>query len=344
MKQPLRLGLIGTGVAARLLHWPALKQMTERYRLVAVANRTRAKAESFAEMTGLDQSQVYCDYRDLLARDDLDVVLLALPSELNYEVARAAAKAGLDIICEKPIAVTLAAAQAMAALPQKFGVRLLIAENFRYEATVQKARELIDAGRVASPFMVSYQFVQPVALDDEIAGRPWRQNPVHAGGIFSDHGVHMIDVVRYLMGEVAAVQVFGRDLRPHLVGLDTAVYNLQFQSGAVGSIQWSFAVASEPDWLIHLWAETGSLRIGPNEVQLLAQGQPAELFPIQGRQSFVNEFQDFYEVLVNGRQPQMTVQDALQDLRTILAAHQSAESGSVVSLSLNTRRNYEARK
>ena len=102
MKQPLRLGLIGTGIAARLLHWPALKQMTDRYRLVAVANRTRAKAEAFADMAGLDPGAVYSDYRDLLARQDLDVVLLALPPRLNFEVARNAAEAGLDIICQKP--------------------------------------------------------------------------------------------------------------------------------------------------------------------------------------------------------------------------------------------------
>lgn len=338
--KPLRLGLIGTGVAARLLHWPALHQMPDRYRLVAVANRTRAKASAFADMAGLDQNAVYQDYRELLTRDDLDVVLLALPPELNLEAARAAAKAGLDIICEKPIAATLAAAQAMAALPQEFGVQLLIAENFRYDAAVQKMRELLDAGRVGAPFMVSYQFFQPVPPDDEIAGRPWRQNPGHAGGIFSDHGVHMIDVVRYLMGDVAAVQVFGRELRPHLVGLDTAVYNLKFESGAVGSIQWSFAVASDPDWRIQLWAENGTLLAHPQQVCRQQAGQPDELFPAQPRQSFVNEFLDFYEVLVRGRQPVMTVQDALQDLRTILAAHRSAESGSVVSL--NPEGNYEA--
>jgi predicted dehydrogenase len=337
--KPLRLGLIGTGVAARLLHWPALKQMSDRYRLVAVANRTRAKAEAFADMAGLDYNAVYHDYRELLARDDLDVVLLALPPELNLDVARAAAQAGLDIICEKPIAATLAAAQAMATLPQEFGVQLLIAENFRYDAAVQKVRELIDAGRVGAPFMVSYQFVQPVPPEDEVARRPWRQNPVHAGGIFSDHGVHMIDVVRYLMGDVAAIQVFGRELRSHLVGLDTAVYNLKFGSGAVGSIQWSFAVASGPDWRIELWAENGTLQVNPHQVCWQQAGQPDEMFPVQARQSFLNEFLDFYEVLVKGRQPVMTVQDALQDLRTILAAHRSAESESVVSL--NPERNYE---
>ena len=340
--KPLRLGLIGTGVAARLLHWPALKQMTDRYRLVAVANRTRTKAEAFADMAGLDAGAVYSDYQELLARDDLDVVLLALPPEFNYEVARVVAEAGLDIICEKPIAATIDDAQAMARLPQEFGVRLLIAENFRYDAAVLKTRELIDAGRIGPPFMVSYQFVQSVPPGDEIAGRPWRQNPVHAGGIFSDHGVHMIDVVRYLMGEVAAVQVFGRDLRGDLVGIDTAVYNLKFESGAVGSIQWSFAVASEPDWLIQLWAENGTLRITPSEVHLQQKGQPDELVPVLPGQSFVNEFLDFYEALLHDQSPVMTVQDALQDLRTVLAAHQSAESGVVVSL--NTERNCETQR
>jgi predicted dehydrogenase len=340
MTQPLRLGLIGTGVAARILHWPALERMPDRYRLVAVANRTPAKAEAFAQMVGLDPDAVYSDYRHLLARDDLQVVLLALPPALNYEVARAAAEAGLDIICEKPIAITLGEAEAMAALSREFGVRLLVAENFRYEAAVQKARSLIDAGRVRPPFMLSYRFIQPVPPDDDIAGRPWRQNPVHAGGIFSDHGVHMIDVARTLMGDVAAVQVFGRDLRPHLGGLDTAVYNLKFESGAVGSIQWSFAVASEPSWLIHLWAEDGTLRLRPDEVRLKKEDRQAELFAVQPMMSFVNEFLEFYDVLAGHKQPVMTVRDALQDLRTILAAHRSAESGQVVNLT--TERGDEA--
>jgi predicted dehydrogenase len=326
------VGLIGTGVAARLLHWPALHQMPDRYRLIAVANRTLAKAEAFAAMAGLEPDAVYSDYRALLARNDQDVVLLALPPKFNYEVARAAAEAGLDIICEKPIAATLEDGQAMAALPGEFGVRLLIAENFRYDAAVHKARTLLDGGRIGPPFMISYRFVQPVPPDDEIANRPWRQNPVHAGGIFSDHGVHMIDVVRYLMGEVAAVQVFGRDLRRHLVRLDTAVYNLEFESGAVGSIQWSFAVASAPDWSIQLWTDDGTLEVTPDEVRLQQAGQPDQRFPVQAGQSFVNEFADFYEVLVHGRQPVMTVGDALADLRTILAAHRAAESGTVVSL------------
>ena len=71
-------------MAARILHWPALEQLRDRYEIVAVANRTMAKAEAFADMAGVGCSAVYADYRDLLARDDLDVidVLLAAPDEI----------------------------------------------------------------------------------------------------------------------------------------------------------------------------------------------------------------------------------------------------------------------
>jgi predicted dehydrogenase len=332
MTQPLRLGIIGTGVAARELHWPALKEMPDRFQVVALANRSRDKAEAFADVVGIEESAVYSNYCELLAREDVDVVDLALPPQLNYEVARAAADAGIHVICEKPIAVTLEEARAMLALPKEFGVQLLIAENFRYDGSVQKTRTLIDQGEVAPPFMMSYQYIQPVPLNDEISSRPWRQQPAHAGGCLSDHGVHMMDVARFLMGEVIEVQVFALDFSPHLVGMDTAVYNLKFRSGAIGSIQWSFAVASEQASLIQLWSDNATLSVKPDEVRLQRQGHPDEVYPISGPTSFQNEFEDFYETLVTGKKPLMTSQDALRDLEIILAAHRSAVANEVVVL------------
>ncbi len=330
--QPLNLGVIGTGVAARILHWPALQQLSDRYRIVAVANRTRSKGEAFADVIGLDRSSVYDDYRRLLARDDVDVVDLALPPSMNAEVARAAAEAGIHVICEKPLSITIEAAREMSALPDIYNVKLLVAENFRYENSIQRARRLIEEGAIAPPFMISYQWMQPVPPDDEIAARPWRQTPQHAGGFLSDHGVHMIDVVRYLMGDVAAVQAFGADRWDFLTGLDNAVYSLEFVSGAIGSIQWSFTVASELAWRVQLWSDDGTLTVDPQQLTLHRQGHPLEAFPITGPSSFVNEFDDFYQAIVNDRPPQMTVQDGIDDLRTVLAAHQSIVNREVVFL------------
>lgn len=330
--QPLNLGIIGTGVAARILHWPALKQLSDRYRVVAVANRTRSKGEAFADLIGLDRSSVYGDYRELLARDDVDVVDLALPPSMNAQVARAAAEAGIHVICEKPLSTTLEAARAISALPDAYDVNVLVAENFRYENSVQRARRLIDHGAIAPPFMISYQWMQPVPPDDEIAARPWRRDPKHAGGFLSDHGVHMIDVVRYLMGDVAAVQAFGSDRRDFLTGLDNAVYSLQFVSGAIGSIQWSFTVASALTWCVQLWSDDGTLTVDPERLTLRRQGQPSEEFTVAGPSSFVNEFEDFYQAMVNDRPPQMTVQDGINDLRTVLAAHRSMVDRDIVFL------------
>jgi len=330
--EQLNLGIIGTGVAARVLHWPALKQSSDRYRIVAVANRTRSKGEAFADMIGLDLSSVYSDYRELLARDDVDVVDLALPPATNAEVAQAAAETGIHVICEKPLAATLEDARAIAALPDAFNVKVFVAENFRYENSVQRARDLIDNETLALPFLISYQWMQPVSPDDKIAARPWRQNPDHAGGFLSDHGVHMIDVVRYLMGDVDAVHAFGLDRKAFLTGFDSAVYNLQFTSGAIGSIQWSFAVASELTWRIQLWSDDGTLIVGPDQLLFRRQGEPSNVFTVAGPTSFVNEFEDFHEAIINDRPPQMTVEDGLIDLRTVLAAHRSIASRQIVSL------------
>ncbi|MFC2030279.1 Gfo/Idh/MocA family protein, partial [Chloroflexota bacterium] len=131
--EALRLGIIGTGVAARILHWPALKELRDCYQIVAVANRSRDKGEAFAGLVGLELDAVYTDYHDLLARDDLDVVDLVLPPQFNWEVAWAAAEAGIHVICEKPIAVNPQEALAMIALTPAFGTQVLIAENFRYD-------------------------------------------------------------------------------------------------------------------------------------------------------------------------------------------------------------------
>lgn len=328
----LRLGIIGTGVAARLLHWPALKELSACYQVVGLANRTRAKALELARLAGVPEEAVYEDYCELLKRGDLDVVDILLPPQMNRVVAEAAAQRGLHVICEKPIAVTLEDAQAIAGLPDRYGVQVLIAENFRYEELVQETRRLLDEGCIGRPFLLSYEYTQYVPPDDLISRRPWRQSPAHAGGIFSDHGVHMIDVLRYLLGDVESVQVMACDLHPDCVGLDTAVYNLTFASGALGAIGWSFAVCTPTEWSARIWGTEGTLMLTKDELRWRRRDGVEEVRRASGASSFVREFADFHAAITVGRPPAMTLDEALEDLRTTLAAHRSAVKKSVVYL------------
>ncbi|HEV2127345.1 MAG TPA: Gfo/Idh/MocA family oxidoreductase, partial [Thermomicrobiales bacterium] len=93
-RQPIRLGIIGTGLAVEQLHWPALKRMPDRFRVAAFCDVERSNAERFADYSGAAMDAYVEDFHDLLRRDDVDAVLVSLPIPLNYPVTRAALEAG----------------------------------------------------------------------------------------------------------------------------------------------------------------------------------------------------------------------------------------------------------
>ena len=142
----------------------------------------------------------------------------------------------------------------------------------------------------------------------------------------------MVDVVRFLMGEARSVHTVATDQHAHTVGFDSAAYHFTFESGAIGSIQWSFCVASDLSWSAQLWSEDGTLHVHPDRVVLQRPGQADQVYPMDGPSSFVNEFADFHQALTAGSTPLMTPADALNDLKTILAAHRSAVSGQVIDV------------
>ena len=126
----IKLGIIGTGLAARELHLPALKSLSEYFQITAICNRSEPKAISFAEIVGL--THYYKDYHKMLAEADVEAVLLTLPIEHNYSVSRDCAEAGKHILCEKPLAVDLEQARKMIELPSQYNIKLQIAEQFYY--------------------------------------------------------------------------------------------------------------------------------------------------------------------------------------------------------------------
>ena len=127
--EPVKLGIIGCGIAARELHWPALRQLGDKFTITAACNRTLSKAEEYAAMIG--GTPVYTDYRKLLTSHDVEAVCIALPFHLNLEVTRAALEAGKHVFVEKPAASKLEEAEEMKALEKRHSDRVtMIAENF----------------------------------------------------------------------------------------------------------------------------------------------------------------------------------------------------------------------
>ena len=316
----LRIAIVGTGIAARELHWPALRQLKNRYRVVAVCNRTLSKAVAFADLIGLERSHAYDDYAKVLARSDVDAVVLIVPPQFNREMAVAAAQAGKPVIAEKPIANSLADAQAIVDIPARYGVQALIAENYRYHDFLLKSKELLASGAIGDLFLLHWHFVSSSAADNQYANTAWRQAPEHPGGFLGDVNVHTVNGLRLLAGEISRVHCLARAIRPWLGGLDTAIFSFAFRSGVIGNLVFSLAAAMTPPMQLTLYGTAGAIDATWNQVTLRRPNQKDVVQGVIAKlTSYVREYEDFYDVLVHGAQPKMTAQDALCDLAVILA-------------------------
>ena len=331
---PLRLAIVGTGIAARELHWPALRQLSDLYQIVAVCNHTPTKAETFAELIGLDLANVTTDYARVLVRPDVDVVSLLLPPQANRTMAEAAAAAGKHVIVEKPIATTLADARAIVDIPRRYGVQVFVAENMRYHGFLDPTNALLASGAIGELFLVTWRYMSGLGPDNPYANTRWRQTPEHPGGFFSDVNVHTVNGLRALAGEISRVHCLARQVRPWLGGLDTAVFNLEFESGAIGTLTYSLAAAVQPSMQLTLYGTSGTIEATWDTVVLRQPGHDARTFALAATNSYVREYADFYEALVHGHTPtKMTALDGLRDLAVVLAALESVETGQVAAVS-----------
>src|SRR5215203_7500130 len=142
----LRVGLIGTGTIAFSAHLPAIRKLKDTLELVAVADIREDNAARAAKEYGAEAS--YGDYRELLARGDLDFVDICTPEFLHAEQTEAASAAGVHIICEKPMSSSVAEADRMIAAAEKAGVLLMIAHSRRFTGRYRQIREAIDRGDI----------------------------------------------------------------------------------------------------------------------------------------------------------------------------------------------------
>lgn len=234
----IKLGVIGTGMAWERLHWPALKELTDRYEVAAVCNKTIEQAQDFARQINLPQDRVYQDYNEMLALPDLDVVDVLVPISENFEVSKAVLFAGKNLIAEKPLAATLEGARELIRLKDEKSVKMMAAENLRYEECSAIIKEVISGGTIGG---IAYFILNTCAdfekemLEDTFGAKEWRQHPNFDGGIFLDGGVHDAAMMRFLFGETAEIKAFGAKHSKEYCPYRNINAIIKFDSGVIGS-------------------------------------------------------------------------------------------------------------
>ena len=221
------------------LHWPALRQMADRFTISAFAEKDQATAERFAAYSGVAIGQRSVDYQALLDRRDVDAVVILLPIPLLYDAARAALQAGKHVLCEKPPGIDLDQGRAFLELEKQFPDRtLLVAENFFYRDDLRLARKLLDEGAIGRLNTMTWRMASQYVPDPggrSFSSTPWRWHPAYRGGPHLDGGVHMMAQIRLLCGDVKAVHGLVQHANTKMGGPSDMTLNLRFVSGAIGS-------------------------------------------------------------------------------------------------------------
>lgn len=234
----LRLGVIGTGMAWERLHFPAIKELSDKYEIVAVCNKTIEKAQNFAQSINLPQDSVYCDHKEMLKRTDIDVFDVLVPISENYEIAKDVLNAGKNLIAEKPFAATVEGAKELIDLKNQNNLKVMVAENYRYEECYTIIKEVISGGQIGE---IAYFILNTVAdfekdmTTDTFAAKEWRQHPVFAGGIFLDGSIHDIALMRFLFGDVDKVEAFSKSQDKDFCPYQNINSILKFKNGVIGN-------------------------------------------------------------------------------------------------------------
>ena len=252
-KKQLRIGLIGGGFMGRT-HTNAYKrvgdffpELQHRVVLKAVCTRSPEKVKAFAEQWGYESFET--DWKAIIARDDIDAVDICTPNNMHAEIAIAAAEAGKIILCEKPLARTLAEAEQMVEAIEKSGVANTVWYNYRRIPAVTLAKQIIDSGKLGRIFHYRANFLQDWTINADIpqGGEAlWRLDVDAAGsGVTGDLLAHCIDTAVWLNGGIkdvsAVTETFIKERVHQLtgqvqkVGIDDAcIFHCHFNNGSLG--------------------------------------------------------------------------------------------------------------
>lgn len=351
----VRVGLIGCGGIAKRAHLPAMAHLTDRLRLVATADINAAAAQEAAAPWG---ATAYTDYTAILERKDVDMVLIATPEFLHRDQVVAAAEAGKQILCEKPMAPSLAEADDMLRACQRAGVRLMIGHSRRFTRRYLEVRQAIDRGEIGEVRLgrenerrprppVPRQGGTASALQARsegywIAGH-WTSDPKLSLGTALTNGIHEMDLLRWFTGAepVAIAAEHNITVQGNPGVPDFLSFMIHFDNGAIGSAEIANCIPpSYPAFhQFELYGNAGAIRAKDQELLSITHYRDDGAdFPdsshilLHHLAAYVREQAAFIQAMQTDSAVPLAPENGRAALELALAAVESARSGKVVRL------------
>lgn len=329
----LGVGIVGWGSIART-HAQAVEDAGGR--LAAVARR---RADRPAELA--DDAAVVAGLDALLARDDVDLVVITTPTGQHADQARRALEAGKHVVVEKPLARHMEDARAVVDAAQRHGRLLSVISQRRFEPAVQEIKKVLDAGVLGRPVLgeALMRWYREPAYYRQAA---WRGTVEDDGGALMNQGIHLVDLLRWLMGPVAQVRGATARRVHDIEAEDTAVASLRFDSGALGLLAATTATRPGLPGELNLFFEHGCVGLteaGITRWEVPGMAQPATGGPgasgaadpaAIGTAGHERQWRDILDAVASQRPPAVDGAAGMAALGLVLAVYEAAHSGQPV--------------
>ena len=304
-RQSLRWGLIGCGDIARKRVAPALSE-SSRSELVGVSRAHSDRLDEFADTFGVPHR--FGNWRELVQSEHVDAIYVATPVNLHAEQAGAAAEAGKHVLCEKPMAISVAECDRMMAAADANGVKLGIAYYRHFYPVVKRMKELIDSGEIGKPIVAqvdAFEWFNPGPADP----RKWLLQPeISGGGPMFDFGCHRIQLLLHLFGPIKSVSAINSTALFHREVEDTASASFKFSNGAVANLTVSHAVMDPRDTFT-IWGSEGSIRtevLNEGNLRITTRDGERTEVHVPARNLHQPLIEDFVRAILDDQQPSVT--------------------------------------
>ena len=338
----IRLAIVGCGRISRN-HFAAIETHAHEVELVALCERN---PKVLAEHKERYPVPAYLSLQEMLEKEQLDLVVLCTPSGIHPEQTVLAAKYGVHVMTEKPMATRWQDGVRMVRACDQAGVRLFVIKQNRRNTTLQLLKRAVEEKRFGKIHMVHVNvfWTRPQAYYDQ---DKWRGTWEFDGGAFMNQASHYVDLLDWLIGPVDRIQAMMSTTRDIEVE-DTGVLNVKWRNGALGSM--SVTMLTYPENLegsITILGETGSVRVGGvavNDIQRWDFAQPKDYDDQIKAANYTTTsvygfghplyYNNVIETLRGQAEPETDGREGLKSLELLIAAYQSARDGKVVSLPL----------
>lgn len=322
----LGIGVLGVGEMGKR-HAENLRRLVPEARLIAVADVAAARAHQVAEELEIEHS--FPSLEEMAQQKDIDAILIATPDKFHAQAIRYAARAGKDILCEKPIATTLDDAEAALREVERAKVRLQIGFMRRYDPAYAAAMKRVEAGDIGTPVIF-----KSVGRDKDEPPLAAYQSNVN-GMLFYNNTIHDFDLARWLMrDEVSEVHAYTTTtIRPEVAQFGdvvASVVNLKYLHGAIGNVESYVQALYAYDVRTEVIGSKGSIFVGRLQKTpatfLTTHGSNeilADHFLTRFADAYLAEVQDFVHMVLTDQQPRVTGEDGLRALRIAVAAENS---------------------